>query len=69
MAVLIPAPEPDGVSPSSPGPSTTSVDATEGSAASGPRHDEVSVTHRRNLLFSILRVFGPSTPMAEVDDG
>jgi hypothetical protein len=28
MAVFIPAPEPDGVSPSSPGPYTTSVDAT-----------------------------------------
>lgn len=29
---------------------------------------EVDMTHRRNLAFSILRVFGPSTPLAEVDE-
>ena len=29
---------------------------------------EVDMTHRRNFAFSILRVFGPSTPTPEVDE-
>lgn len=29
---------------------------------------EVDKTHRRNFAFSILQVFGPSTPMSEVDE-
>ncbi len=38
MAVLIPAPEPDGVSPSSPGPYTTYVDATGTGSADTASH-------------------------------
>lgn len=29
---------------------------------------EVDMTHRRHFVFSILRVFGPSSPMAELDE-